>query len=71
MQHQDVTSNITHILIFGFTWFFAWRFIEIENNTGNIGGMSSDNKIDVLLVILISIHAVGMIFYFTYKLGIT
>ncbi|OLS22037.1 MAG: hypothetical protein HeimC2_30910 [Candidatus Heimdallarchaeota archaeon LC_2] len=71
MQHQDVTSNITHILIFSFTWFFAGKFIEIENNTGNIGGMSRYSRNDVLLVILITIHAVGMIFYFTYKLGIT
>ncbi|MCE7733445.1 MAG: hypothetical protein GPJ54_01115 [Candidatus Heimdallarchaeota archaeon] len=71
MQHQDVTSNVTHIFIFIFTWFFAWKFIEIENNTGNIGGMSRKNKVDVLLAIIITIHAVGMVFYFTYKLGIT
>ncbi|MCG3217943.1 MAG: rhomboid family intramembrane serine protease [Candidatus Heimdallarchaeota archaeon] len=71
MKHDDVTSNITHVFIFIFAWFFAWKFIEIENNTGNIGGMSSKNKIDVLLAILIIIHALGMVFYFTYKLGIT
>jgi membrane associated rhomboid family serine protease len=71
MMHQDVTSNITHIFIFLFTWFFAWKFIEIKNNTGNIGGMNIKNKTDVLLTFLIIIHAVGMVFYFTYKLGIT
>jgi hypothetical protein len=71
MKHDDVTSNITHIITFIFTWFLAWRFIEIENNTGNIGGINLNNKTDVLLVILIIIHALGMIFYFTHKLGIT
>ncbi len=71
MMHQDITSNITHVIIFVFTWFFAWKFIEIENNTGNIGGINFKNKTDVLLAILITIHAVGMIFYFTHKLGIT
>jgi hypothetical protein len=60
-NQEDLTSNITHIIIFIFTWFLAWKFIEIENNTGNIGGIKIRNKNDILLVILMIIHAVGMI----------
>ena len=71
MDQQDITSNITHILIFVSTWLFAWKFIEIENNTGKVGGMKITNKTDILLVILILIHVVGMVFYFMHKLGIT
>lgn len=70
-DHQDITSNVTHILIFVFAWVFAWKFIEIENNSGKIGGMRITRKSDVLLAVLIIIHAIGMIFYFTYKLGVT
>ena len=69
--NSDVTSNVTHIIIFLVMWLFASKFIHIENNDNKIGGMKISNRTDVVLSILIVLHALGMVFYFTYKLGIT
>ncbi|MHA2278722.1 MAG: hypothetical protein ACXAC2_23335 [Candidatus Kariarchaeaceae archaeon] len=70
-ENQDVTSNVTHILIFLTTWLFASMFIQIENNDQKVGGMKVSNKADILLASLVILHAIGMVFYFTHKLGIS
>jgi membrane associated rhomboid family serine protease len=66
----DLATNILHILVFFGMWLFAWLFIDIENNDGEVGGFRFDRKTDYYLMGFALIHAVIMAWHMIYVFSI-
>ncbi|MHA2249721.1 MAG: rhomboid family intramembrane serine protease [Candidatus Kariarchaeaceae archaeon] len=69
-ENKDITSNLAHLGIFFTCWWLARLFIEIENGNGKIGQLKLNESKDQIIVLLIIIHALGLVIYFLDKVGI-
>ncbi len=68
-ENKDITSNVTHLLIFFICWILSSTYIECENNLHQ-GELKLSDRWDKIIIFGIFLHGLGLILYVLEEINI-